>query len=117
MSKNQQEQPSEWDDCPPGLLTGYAGKMHRRQLLVLAAKTAAATGGVAVVGFAAWFEILRRQEFDQQYFGLACSDVRKLILTYRAGQLEAQRSKVLEQHVRRCSRCAEFRPQLREATG
>jgi hypothetical protein len=104
---------SDWGDCPPGALTGYAGRMHRRQLLKLAAKTAGATGCAAIIGFGGWTAYLRRLETEYQFYGLTCADVRDLMPDYRAGKLDATRSGVLERHVRRCPQCARFREELR----
>lgn len=110
------DRPDEWQQCAPGILTGYSRRIHRRQMLILAAKTVGTAGCVAAIGLGGWMEYLRRMEFDYQYYGMTCSDVRELLPAYRDGSLDAKRSEVLEKHVRKCSTCAEFRAQLREKT-
>jgi len=87
--------------------------MHRRQLLRLAATTAGSFGGVSLLGLAGWQMYLRRLATEYQFFGLTCADVRDLMPDYRLGRLDAKRSGILVQHVRRCPQCAQFRDELR----
>ncbi|HEY4262105.1 MAG TPA: zf-HC2 domain-containing protein [Schlesneria sp.] len=105
--------PSDWDDCRPGELTKFTQRIHRRQMLLLAGKTIASAGGVALLGAGGWWAYLRQLETNYQYYGMTCSDVRELLPAYRAGRLDSARSEILAKHVRRCSQCAEFRGELR----
>lgn len=113
---SQVDRSEEWEQCAPGTLTGYSRRIHRRQMLALAAKTAGVVGGIAAIGLGGWMEYLRRMQVDYQYYGMTCSDIRELLPAYRDGRLDAARSDVLEKHVRKCSTCAELRAQLREKT-
>jgi hypothetical protein len=106
--------PDDWDACRPGLLSGYAQRLHRRQLLRLAVMTGGTCAGVSALGFLIWEQYLRRLETEYQFFGLTCADVRELLPEYRSGRLDAQRSQILEKHVRRCPQCAHFRTELRD---
>jgi hypothetical protein len=104
---------ADWNGCAPGVLTGFSKRVHRRQLLILAAKTVGATGCVVAAGLGGWMEYLRRQEISYQYKGMTCSDVRELLPSYLNGRLDAKRSEVLEKHVLKCSTCANLRSKLR----
>jgi len=113
---SEQKSPDGWKSCQPGELTGYSNRVQRRHFLQLAGRTTGIAGCVVAVGAAGWWEYLRRLENAGQLAGLTCSDVNHLMPEYTAGRLDAKRSQLLEEHVRRCSVCANFRPRLRPAT-
>lgn len=106
--------PVDWESCPPGLLSKYPQRMHRRRMLTLAATTVASAGCVAAAGFLGFQAYLQRLDKEYQFNGLTCADVRELMPEYRERTLDPVRSDHLEEHVRRCPQCARFRTELRE---
>lgn len=110
---DQHHQASDWNHCETGLLSGYAKRMQRRQLLLLAARTGGGAACMAAAGFGGWFLYMQQLELSRQLAGVTCADVRELMPVYRLKKLDKQRSKLLEEHVRRCWNCAKFHSELR----
>ncbi len=104
-----------WEACPPGLLSGYPQKIHRRRMFTIAATTAGSFAGVAATGWLGWTAYMHRLETEYQFHGLTCADVRELLPAYRSHQLDARRSELLEKHVQRCPQCQRFRAELHPA--
>ncbi len=105
-------QDADWENCPPGLLSQYPQRMHRRRMLTIAATTVASAGCVAAAGFLGFQAYLQRLDKEYQFNGLTCADVRELMPAYRDRTLDPVRTDHLEKHVRRCPQCARFREEL-----
>ncbi len=91
----------EWEDCPKGTLQSLASRSRRQRTMKRAAWVIPLT--LVVAGWAGGLF----SSFGPKSSGLTCDQVVKLLPDYVSYSLSAVRRAQVEQHVKKCSFCAE----------
>ena len=96
-----------WDACPPGVLRHQATAVRRAR----AVRRALIVGGVAgLLMMVVWAGMpeepeIRFQFGDKNYGGILCSQLRKELPGYRAGNLDQSMKVKIDEHLRMCPTC------------
>ncbi len=96
-----------WDVCPPGVLRHRAAAVRRAS----AVRRTLIFGGVAgLLMMVVWARMSAEPETplqfgDKNYGGILCSQLRKELPGYRAGNLDPSMKAKIDEHLRMCLTC------------
>ncbi|HVX62105.1 MAG TPA: zf-HC2 domain-containing protein [Pirellulales bacterium] len=108
--KTDQSIDDGWSACPPGELVQLAAGLRQRRRRRIAVRTAAVLS-IAVAIFVAgrWAVSDReppvRARDDYLHAGIYCSEVRSLLVDYRAGNLPGDLQSQVKAHLAECPPC------------
>ena len=105
-TQSQQRDEGSWEPCPAGALQQLSGRLaarrRHRQLTMVGQWTVGTTLAVILLVTGSFVV----HQFSQNNFGgLACSDVKTQLVAYRAGDLDADLTERIRVHLENCPMC------------
>lgn len=119
MTDHTTNRDNSWEPCPPGDLQRLARGMSRRRTWEHRKQVASTVGAVlaavaSVVLVTVYVRNLRQPMMpgDMNYAGITCTEVRKEMPGMMMGKVDERRIAQIEDHMRQCRPCREFRDQM-----
>jgi hypothetical protein len=103
---------SGWVECPNGEISGMV-KRVARQRSIAAAVRVSAVATVLLAGLGAWQFIpadshqAAQPEGERQFGSICCSDVARYAAAFQKGELDAEKTAQIRQHVAECPHCGQ----------
>lgn len=101
---------SGWEACPRGEISGMIGRISRQRRLRMATRTSLVA--VMLVGAVGVWQFLpaehdpaARSDSELQAGSICCADVMSYAAAFRKGELDAEKTAQIRQHVAECPKC------------
>ena len=108
MSTESQHDEGSWEPCPAGALQQLSGRLasqrRHRQLTKVGQWTVGMTLAVILLVMGSF---VVHQNSQNNFGGIACSDVTAQLVAYRAGQLDVNLTERIRVHLENCPMCGQ----------
>jgi len=106
----------DWQTCPPGTLSEFAGKqkhLERRRFLM---KTGGIASGLLLAAGVGFYTYRQNSRNEYEFGGITCTEVRKNAPLLMAGTLDESIIRKIDIHLSKCPNCPEYMEQMKLET-
>jgi len=101
------ENKDEWDVCQPGEVGAVVQRLKTRRRTARLQAVGSMTALMVGIGFLSYYLTTVSPMIDNYYAGISCTEMTQLAPQYVSGQLDAERSLQIRDHLGKCDRCRE----------
>jgi predicted anti-sigma-YlaC factor YlaD len=116
ISDEQRRPVDDWQQCPPGELSGLVMSLRKRRQRAQWLKASALASVVALLIGAGWFTVAALLPSGDVITDLSCREVRQMFAAFDAGELNDELTARIESHLQHCPGCREAHEHATPAT-
>lgn len=99
---------TEWQSCPPGTLSEFAGQHRRLERRRFLMKSGTIAGGLLLAARAGILAFREKSPHEYDFGGITCTEVRAKAPLLMSGSLDEDVARKIEIHLSKCPNCPEY---------